>query len=89
MLAVFPRQNPKYDQTDSEESDTVEQPFPPAPKPPTFSTKVGMCKMFFLGPWFINGIIIIYIYAFSRRFYPKRLPRESFTKEHRSLIITR
>jgi len=29
----------------------------------------------------------IYIYAFSRRFYPKRLPRESFTKVHRSMII--
>ena len=24
----------------------------------------------------------IYIYAFSRRFYPKRFPRESFTKVH-------
>ena len=32
--------------------------------------------------------IYIYIYSFSRRFYPKRLPRESFTKVHRSLIIT-
>ena len=32
--------------------------------------------------------IKIYIYAFSRRFYPKRLLRESFTKEHKSLIIT-
>ena len=30
----------------------------------------------------------IYIYSFSRRFYPKRLPKESFTKVHRSLIIT-
>ena len=30
----------------------------------------------------------IYIYSFSRRFYPKRLPRGSFTKVHRSLIIT-
>ena len=28
--------------------------------------------------------IYIYIYSFSRRFYPKRLPRESFTKVHRS-----
>ena len=24
--------------------------------------------------------IYIYMYSFSRRFYPKRLPRESFTK---------
>ena len=29
----------------------------------------------------------IYMYSF-RHFYPKRLPRESFTKVHRSLIIT-
>ena len=29
-----------------------------------------------------------YIYAFSRRFYPKRLPRKSFIKVSRSLIIT-
>ena len=29
-----------------------------------------------------------YIYSFSRCFYPKRLPRESFTKVHRSMIIT-
>ena len=32
--------------------------------------------------------IYIYIYSFSRRFYPKRLPRKSFTIVHRSLIIT-
>ena len=32
--------------------------------------------------------LYIYIYSFSRHFYPKRLPRESFTKVHRSLIIT-
>ena len=32
--------------------------------------------------------MFLHLHAFSRRFYPKRLPRESFTKEHRSLIIT-
>ena len=47
--SVFPRRNPKYDQTDSEESDTAEQPFPPAPKPPSFITKTSMCNTFFLG----------------------------------------
>ena len=29
-----------------------------------------------------------YVFAFSKRFCPKRLPRETFTKLHRSLIIT-
>ncbi|XP_062314440.1 sulfate transporter-like [Osmerus eperlanus] len=31
----------------------------------------------------------IYMYSFSRRFYSKRLPRESFTKVHRSMIINK
>ena len=36
----------------------------------------------------VSLFILHYIYSFSRRFYPKRLPRESFTIVHRSLIIT-
>ena len=35
-----------------------------------------------------NKVLNIYIYSFSRRFYTKRLPRESFAKVHRSLIVT-
>ena len=36
---------------------------------------------------FSDYLHLHYIYSFSRRFYPKQLPRESFTKVHRSLII--
>ena len=34
------------------------------------------------------NIIYIYIYAFSKHFYPKRNPKESYTKMQRSLIKT-
>ena len=37
---------------------------------------------------YISVYIHIYIYSFSRRFHPKRHPRESFTKVHKSLIHT-
>ena len=47
----------------------------------------NMREVFFLSVLVV--LHIIFIYAFSRCFYPKRLPRESFTKVHRSLIITR
>ena len=33
----------------------------------------------------VANVHYIYIYAFRRRFYPKRLPKENFTKEYRSL----
>ena len=39
--------------------------------------------------WFVSlHLHDIYMYAFSRRFYPKRLPRESFTKEHLRNVIS-
>ena len=41
------------------------------------SVKQGVCGFHFTSHYF---------YSFSRRFYPKRLPRESFTKGLRSLI---
>lgn len=45
MLAIIPRRNPKFDQTDSEESDDGDyNQLPPPPKPPKFGPKRVVCK---------------------------------------------
>ena len=42
------------------------------------------CRYLVHADTFTENKIMIYIHSFSRRFYPNRLPRESFTKVHRT-----
>ena len=43
--------------------------------------------IFYRSDWSSFTLHLHYMYAFRRHFYPKRLPRESITKVHRSEII--